>query len=123
MNPVESFIDNLEAEEREISLYLHEILTEQLQLSCKLRYGIPFYDQYRWLCYINPLKKGGIELCFIHGRWMDDLHDVLQAADRKQIKGITIKKLDDIDEHILLDVLDDAIAIDVKFKNVKKLPK
>ena len=81
----------------------------------KLRYGIPFYNVKKWLCYISPQKKGGIELCFLHGRWMTDTQGSLDAKDRTQIYGITYHKLEEINEELLKILLKEAIEIDEKF--------
>lgn len=63
---------------------------------------------------------GGIELCFLHGRWMKDPQGALDAKNRTQIYGITYHKLEEINEEILLE---EAIEIDEKFWLLKKLPK
>ena len=122
MNPVESYIDRLENEEREISSYLHDILTQRYGMTYKLRYKIPFYDIKKWLCYVNPQKKGGIELCFLHGRWMEDPQGALDAKGRTQIYGITYHKLVEINEEILEVLIKEAIQLDYKFSLLKKLP-
>ena len=133
MNPVESYIYHLEGEEREIASYLHDLLTQRYGMSYKLRYRVPFYDLKKWLCYINPQKKrkalnqqdigGGIELCFLHGRWMEDPQGALDAKDRVQISGITYLSLEEIDEDVLIVLIEEAIEIDEKFSKLKKLPK
>jgi len=79
MNPVKSYIYNHEGQEREILLYLHESLTQRFGMNYRLRYRVPFYDVSRWLFYLNPQKKNGIELCFLHGRRMNDQNGVLES--------------------------------------------
>ena len=147
MNPVESYIYHLEGEEREIASYLHDLLTQRYSMTYKLRYRVPFYDLKKWLCYVNPQKKrtrksrkanpqlvndgtvsqkyigGGIELCFLHGRWMEDPQGALDAKDRVQISGITYHTLEEIDEEVLMVLIGEAIEIDEKFSKLKKLPK
>ncbi len=123
MNPVESYIYRLEGEEREIASYLHDLFTERYGMTYKLRYRIPFYDIKKWLCYISPQKKGGIELCFLHGRWMEDSQGALESKDRVQVFGITYRKLEDIDEGVLELLIEDAIKLDKEFSTLKKLPK
>jgi len=123
MNPVESYIYHLEGEEREIASYLHDLLTERYGMTYKLRYRIPFYDVKKWLCYISPQKKGGIELCFLHGRWMADIQGALDAKDRTQVYGITYHKLEEINEEVLEVLIADALEMDEKLSLLKKLPK
>lgn len=122
MNPVESYIYRLEGQEREIASYLHDLFTERYGMTYKLRYRIPFYDIKKWLCYISPQKKGGIELCFLHGRWMQDPQGALDAKDRTQVYGITYHNLEDIDEDVLDVLITEAIELDIKFNLLKKLP-
>ena len=155
MNPVESYIYNLDGEEREIASYLHDLLTQRYGMTYKLRYKVPFYDVKKWLCYINPEKKktrklnsastkkpknstvslaneeeirldytgGGIELCFLHGRWMEDPQGALNPKDRVQIYGITYHRLEEIDEEVLIVLIEEAISLDEKFSTLKRLPK
>ena len=103
-------------------------------MTYKLRYKVPFYDIKKWLCYINPQKKRskklepqrssrGIELCFLHGRWMKDPQGALNPKDRVQIYGITYYTLEEIDEVVLDVLIQEAIEIDEKFSKLKKLPK
>ena len=66
---------------------------------------------------------GGIELCFLHGRWMKDPQGALDAKNRTQVYGITYHKLEEINEEILQILLEEAIEIDEKFWLLKKLPK
>lgn len=123
MNPVESYIYHLEEEEREIASYLHDLFTQRYDMTYKLRYRIPFYDINKWLCYLSPQKKGGLELCFLHGRWMKDPQGALDAKDRTQVFGITYQKLEDINERVLEILIEEAIELDTKFKSLKKLPR
>ena len=134
MNPVESYIHQLEEQEQEIVSYLHDLLTQRYGMTYKLRYKVPFYDIKKWLCYINPQKKRskklepqqssrGIELCFLHGRWMKDPQGALNPKDRVQIYGITYYTLEEIDEVVLDVLIQEAIEIDEKFSKLKKLPK
>lgn len=55
---VEDFIETQKGTELEVFLILHPWLIEKMGLKSKMRYGIPFYDTEKWLCYLNPLKKG-----------------------------------------------------------------
>lgn len=123
MNPVESYIYNLKGEEREIISYLHDLLTERYGMNYKIRYRLPFYDIKKWLCYLNIQKKGGVELCFLHGRWMKDPQGALNAKGRVQIYGITYHTLEEINEAVLQVLIVEAIEIDEKFSKLKRLPK
>lgn len=120
MNPVETYIYNQEGEVREILSYLHDLFTQRYGMTYRIRFRIPFYDITKWVCYVNPQKKGGVELCFLHGRWMDDPNNILESKGRKQIHGITYKTLNDIDEDLLISVIEEAIRVDpISVKELK----
>lgn len=72
---------------------------------------------------MSPQKKGGIELCFLHGRWMTDPQGALDAKGRTQVYGITYHKLEEINEEVLQILLEEAIEIDKNFSLLNKLPK
>jgi len=112
VNPVETYIYQQQGEEREIMSYLHDLLTQRYGLTCRMRFSIPFYDKTKWICYLSLQKKGGIELCFLHGRWMQDLNGALEAKKRVQVYGITYHKLQDINEDVLVDLIEESIRID-----------
>lgn len=123
MNPVESYIYNMDTVEQEIASYLHDVFTQKYGMTCKLRYHIPFYDINKWVCYINPQKKTGVELCFLHGRWMSDECGLLEARGRTQIKGVIYHNLSEINEEPLMSTIDEAIILDKEFSKSKKLPR
>ena len=77
-----------------------------------IKYKIPFYHRNKMICYINPLKKSGVELTFIKGQLLSDPHKILQFKNRKQIAGIEIQSIEDIikkevDEMINIAILKD----------------
>lgn len=112
MNKVQGYIlDQLE-EEQLIMQYFHDLLTSFPEVTAKLRYGIPFYYLRSWLLYLNPQKKGGVEICFIHGQKLSNEHGLLDKKDRKQIAGITFKKLSDIPEEIIFEIIQEAFLMD-----------
>lgn len=111
MHPVSEYIHKLPSPEREIADYLHQLFIG-LDLKPKLGFGLPFYYGKKWICYIHPLKTGGVELCFMRAHQFEDPTGLLQIKQRKQIKGITIMTLDEIDERALLKILDAAMVLD-----------
>ena len=111
---VELYISEIEnTTTREICEYLHHlILSAHPQMTSKIRFKIPFYDVYKWICYLNPLRKGGVELVFLAGRDMEDPDGWLDAKGRKMVKGITLQEINQIDEEKILFYLMQAIEID-----------
>ncbi|MCI5054711.1 MAG: DUF1801 domain-containing protein [Flavobacteriales bacterium] len=112
MTEAEDFIYQFEDDQREIMLYLHTLLTENLNLTEKMRYKIPFYFGKSWICYLNPDKKGNVEFAFVRGNELSNEQGLLENKDRKQVYSITFSKLQDIPEDTLLEVLQEAILLD-----------
>jgi len=111
MNPVEDFIYRQESEVKEMMLYLHELLLAR-ELQPKISFRIPMYYGNTWVCYLNPLKKGGMELAFCRGNELANASGVLRNYGRKQVMGIRYQKLADINEIAVLEILDEAIVLD-----------
>lgn len=122
MNGVDLFIDDLEDEStRELVYAINEIiLNSHPAIHSKIRFKIPFYFLHSWICYINPLKTGGIEWCFIHGQRLEDPHDILQSKDRIMIAGIEVKEPEDLNNEAVLDILYTAIEYDKQLAEKKK---
>jgi hypothetical protein len=111
MNPVEDFIYDQEGDTRHILSYLHTLMTD-LGMISKIRYRIPFYYQKSWVCYLNPLKSGGVEWAFIRGNELSNAQGLLDQKDRKQIAGITLLSLKNLPEQALREVIAEALILD-----------
>jgi len=122
MNPVESFIYEQEDEVREMMLYLHDIMLSR-NLRPKISFRIPMYYGKSWICYLNPLKKGGLELAFCRGNELENASGILQANGRKQIMGVSFHKLTDINELAVLEIIEEAIVLDTTVKYASKRKK
>jgi hypothetical protein len=59
-------------------------------IRCALRWGIPFYGIHNWVCYLNPIKGGGLEWVFLNGGKVCDLFPLLKTRGRKSVAGIRI---------------------------------
>lgn len=92
-------------------LYLHGIFT-QAGLKPRLRYGIPFYDGNKWICYLNPLKGGGVELVFVRGRDFVDPTGLLEGRGRKMVRGVIWRNLQEVPEEALREMLAAALILD-----------
>lgn len=112
MNPVEDFIYQLEGEQRALLLYLHHILTTELNLEAKIRYKIPFYYGKRWICYLNPTKDNKIDLSFIYGNQLSNEQGLLESRGRKQVCSITLDAVKNIPIETLYEILQEAILLD-----------
>jgi len=77
------------------------------------KYEIPFYTAKSWICYLNPVKKNGIEWAFTRANELpQEVQLLLDFKKRKQVGGITLYKVD----QALLErgevVLQEAIILD-----------
>jgi hypothetical protein len=112
MNKVEEYILDLPAPQRNIMQHLHELLLSYPEVSCKIRYKIPFYDRNSWVCYLNPIKNNGVELAFIHANELSNEQGLLDFKDRKQVAGMSLYKLDDIPTLEVHEILQEAFLVD-----------
>ncbi len=112
MEAVEDFIYRHEGQQRELLLQLHQVLTEELNLSPKIRYKIPFYYNRSWICYLNPTKQDTVELAFTRGNELSNAQGLLDSKGRQQVFSIEITSLSDIQNEALHEVWQEAILLD-----------
>ena len=123
MKQVEDFIYQQPESQQIIMFYLHELMTQTLNLTAKIRYQIPFYYNKSWICYLNPQKKGGVELAFTRGNELSNEQGLLDFKGRKQVASVNFEKRADIDEHTLREVLMEAILLDEEVPYASKREK
>ena len=112
MTEAENYIYSLQGDQREIMFYFHHLLVDEMNLHCKMRFKIPFYDGKSWICYLSPLKNGRVELVFTRGRELSNEQGLLQARERKQVAGMLFGKLSDVPEETVREVIHEAILLD-----------
>jgi len=112
MEAVEDFIYRHEGQQRELLLQLHQVLTEELNLSPKIRYKIPFYYNRSWICYLNPTKQDTVELAFTRGNELSNAQGLLDSKGRTQVSSVEITSLSDIQNEALHEVWQEAILLD-----------
>ena len=112
MLTVQDFIYDLEGEQRAVFEYLDELISGFPEMESKIRYRIPFYFRKSWICYLNPKKNGGMEICFLRANELADAGGVLDFKDRTQVAGIEIMSLKDIPDEGLREILMEAILLD-----------
>lgn len=78
----------------------------------KERYKLPFYFGRSWICYLNPLKDGSVELAFTRGNELSNVHGILTHGSRKQIAGVVFQQLGDISFDLVRDTLYEALELD-----------
>ena len=122
MSSVEACISEQNEPQKQIMTILHDLIMRNDRMSTKIRFRIPFYYQKSWVCYLNPTKSKGVELCFTRANELSNDNGHLDFKDRKQVAGITYHNIEDIEESIIYEVLNEALILDdhVKYSNRKK---
>jgi hypothetical protein len=109
---VEDYIYNFDDSQREIMLYIHRLLSVELNLTDKLRFKIPFYYRKSWICYLNPRKNKSIEFAFLRGNELSNSQGLLDSKGRKQVWSIELSKLSEIPIKELTEIIHEAILLD-----------
>lgn len=112
MKEVEEFIYGYEGSQRELMLYLHKLLTEDLNLTEKIKFKIPFYYRKSWICYLNPTKKGTVEFAFVRGNELSNAQQILEDKGRKQVWSIELTSLNEAPMVELSEIIQEAILLD-----------
>ncbi|MFH1120919.1 MAG: DUF1801 domain-containing protein [Bacteroidota bacterium] len=112
MHPVEDFIYRYENPERDIMLILYHLISEQPGITVQLTFNLPFFYCKNWICYLYPMKKGGVELVFTRGNELSDESNLLHAKGRKLVKGIAFRQVNDIPRQSILELLHEALLLD-----------
>jgi len=124
MSEVEDFIYEYDGSQRSILLYFHHLFIEELNLTCKIRYKIPFYYGQSWICYLNPNKKGGIELAFVRGNELSNNQHILESKGRKQVLSVEFKNVESVQNDLVMEIIQEALLLDETIpyasKNMKK---
>ncbi|MEL6627574.1 MAG: hypothetical protein AAFQ83_09230 [Bacteroidota bacterium] len=111
-NEVHDFLASLDPLRLQLVSSLGDLMGNQLELTCKLRYKVPFFYRHSWICYLNPIKPHGIEWVFIHGKQLTNTHGLLDHKDRKQVSGITMTAWDNNQTDLYLEILHEALILD-----------
>lgn len=112
MEQVLAYIDSQEPSLQPLFLALHDKLMAHPNMEAKIRYRIPFYFGQSWICYVNPLKTGGLELAFVRGNELETVKDLLEFRDRKQVGGVMLRVLTDLEKPELSLILQEAVLLD-----------
>ena len=114
---------NISDNQYEIMNRLDKLFRDIPGIELQKRFKIPFYYRHSWIAYLNPIKKDGIELCFIYGNEMSNHDGKLDAKKRKQISGISFYDILDINPDPVLDHFHEALILDEEKSNSRKIKK
>lgn len=112
MDDVSAFIQEKQGQQKLILQYFHQLMISNPRVIAKLRYKIPFYYRKSWICYLNPVKKGGIELVLLRANELSNEQGLLESRGRKQVKGIIFYKLSEIPEQAIHEIIQEALLLD-----------
>jgi len=115
---VEIYIDELDGEQKLIATMLHDLMLTFPEVTHKIRYKVPFYYRKSWVCYINPIKKDGIEFCFLRANELSNESGILSFKSRTQVAGISIYDHKKIPLEGITEVLNEAMLLDQEVKYV-----
>jgi hypothetical protein len=112
MSTVDEYIESHENTHQQHLIYhLHHLIMTFSGVSTKLRFRIPFYDGRKWICYINPIKKNGVEVCFIKGFQLKPRPELV-ARKRTMVKGISVYEINEEILFLIAEVFEEALALD-----------
>jgi hypothetical protein len=90
----------------------------------KIRYGIPFFDYFGWMCYLSPLKNNkGVYIAFLRGFELSNEQGILETNGRVMVKSITYTHAKQIDETPLREIIQEALLLNQEHHQQKKKQK
>lgn len=122
-NNFDEFYDYIHLEEKEIVLFLRELIFEIIpDIKEKLSYNVPFYSRNKAICYIWPcsipwgkVTRTGVSFSLSKGYLLNDKYNYLDKGNRKQIYSRHFHSFQDIDVKIVKDFLFEALIVDNSF--------
>lgn len=114
MKPAEEYILNQAEPYRGILIHLQmqiELTLPEVEL--KYKWNIPcFYIGKSPICYLNAShKKQFVDIAFWNSAHLTKHLNVLISEKRKVVRSLRYSTLEEIDDHILIDVLKDAYSV------------
>ncbi len=114
MKPAEDYILNQPEPFKSILLHL-QILIEGAfpEVDLQFKWKIPFYYLHnKPFCYLNPSKKKGyVDVAFWASAHLTKYNELLVTENRKVVKSLRYKTINDINEEVLLTVLEEAYQL------------
>ena len=109
MNPTEQYFLSQKEPYQSIMLYVRSVIFKALpEVSEKYKYKIPFYyHNKKPLCYLNILKNTNyVDVAFVQGSFLEERFLILKDDNnRKQVRSIQVKSLEDFDELLFIELL------------------
>lgn len=100
--------------------YLHHFLSSYPELNTKVMFSTPFYTRNRWMIYLNKLKDGSLEVCFVQANQFSKHKELLDFKKRKQVAGITYCNKEEVNADVLNQLIMEAFDTDDRLKRTSK---
>lgn len=127
MKPVDDYFFRQKEPYQGIMLYVRAVIFKAVpNVTEKIAYGIPFYYLGKKpFCYLNVLKGTNfVDVAFVQGTLLEKDFEMLKDhQNRKQIRSLQIKKLEDFDEEAFVVLLKAAAEVLNKSKNAWNIQK
>lgn len=112
MNPVEQHILNQKEPYQSIMLYIRSVIFKTLpNVQEYYKYRVPYYTHTnKPMLYLNILKgRNYVDVAFVQGILLEKKYTQLKGANnRKQVRSLQVKSLEDFDELLFIQLLKDA---------------
>jgi len=115
MNPTEQYLYHQKEPYQSIMLYVRSVIIKTLpDIEEKYSYKIPFYHHNKKpMCYLNILKETNyVDVAFVQGVFLQDKYPQLKNKNnRKQVRSIQVKSMEDFDELMFVALLKEAAVL------------
>lgn len=111
MTPYENFLKGkTKVEEEAYNALIAIVKSESEKIQMSIKYGIPFFDYHKGLCYLNGKEKG-IDLGFMNGKKLQESFPFLNSEKRKQIASYFIEYYEDWDVEVIRKLIRAAMLL------------
>lgn len=112
MNPIEQHIYNQKEPYQSIMLYVRSVILKTIPtVEEKYSYRLPFFNVFdKPMLYLNVLKGTNfVDVAFVQGIILEEKYPQLKNHNnRKQVRSLQVKSLEDFDELMFVQLLKDA---------------
>ena len=109
MKPVDTYFLNQKEPYQSIMLYVRQVILKTIpNITERYSYKIPFYNlDKKPMIYLNVLKRTNfVDVAFVQGINLEkDFPELKNYNNRKQVRSIQIKQIEDLDELRFIDLL------------------
>lgn len=123
----DSFFESLPPSEQAICLRMRELIRSNFpELKEKFSYGAPFYHLHTRVCFLYPASlpysgiEEGVSFGLNRGHLLSNEHGLLDMGERKEVAYIRLLQEKDIQEGLFLEILHEAVLLDVELNAAKQ---